>query len=205
MTLCPPTPIERLSQAQARRIALAAQGFGTPRPNSTPDRRALRRVLNHTGLLQIDSVNVLARAHYLPLFSRLGPYPNELLERAAYTEHRAPAARTVRVLGARGVAAADRDPAALSLAHGRWPAQRAGAAYVASLRTVPDFVAQRTRTMSASTDRCPQGELVDVARRRTSQAQRALVGLGRRQGRPRVLVLVGRDHDVVTTRLRAAL
>ena len=77
-------PIERLSQAQARRIALAAQGFGTPRPGSTPDRRALRRVLSQTGLLQIDSVNVLARAHYLPLFSRLGPYPNELLERAAY-------------------------------------------------------------------------------------------------------------------------
>jgi uncharacterized protein len=75
---------ERLNQAQARRIALAAQGFGTPRPATTPDRRALRRVLQHTGLLQIDSVNVLARAHYLPLFSRLGPYPNDLLETAAY-------------------------------------------------------------------------------------------------------------------------
>ena len=63
---------------------MAAQGFGEARPTRTPDRRALRRVLSHTGLLQIDSVNVLTRAHYLPLFSRLGPYPKELLENAAY-------------------------------------------------------------------------------------------------------------------------
>ena len=74
---------ESLTNAEARRVALAAQGFGQQRP-ATPDRRALRRVLNHTGLFQIDSVNVLARAHYLPLFSRIGPYPVELLEDAAY-------------------------------------------------------------------------------------------------------------------------
>jgi uncharacterized protein len=74
---------EQLSAAETRRVALAAQGFAVPRP-ADPDGRALRRVMRHVGLLQIDSVNVLARGHHLTLFGRLGPYPLELVDRAAW-------------------------------------------------------------------------------------------------------------------------
>ncbi|MGP2493098.1 winged helix-turn-helix domain-containing protein [Mesorhizobium sp. PUT5] len=72
-----------ISLATARRIALAAQGFSDPRPAGQPDRRHLARVLARTGLLQIDSVSAVVRAHYMPLYSRLGPYPLALLDAAA--------------------------------------------------------------------------------------------------------------------------
>jgi uncharacterized protein YcaQ len=72
-----------ISAAEARRLALGAQGFARPRSSTPPDGWGLRRVFGHVGLVQIDSVNVLVRAHYLPLYSRLGPYDPELLDRAS--------------------------------------------------------------------------------------------------------------------------
>ncbi|MBG0559912.1 winged helix-turn-helix domain-containing protein [Actinoplanes aureus] len=79
---------ESLSVSQARRITLAAQGFTDPKPGGATDLRHLRRVLRRLHLIQMDSVNVLQRAHFMPLYSRLGPYPAGLLERAAYRRPR---------------------------------------------------------------------------------------------------------------------
>ena len=75
--------VKRLSIEAARRIALAAQGFGVPRP-ATVDRRHLLQTIKRLSLHQIDSVNVLARAHYLPSFSRLGNYNRNLIDRSAW-------------------------------------------------------------------------------------------------------------------------
>ena len=74
-------PRARLSTAEARRIALAAQGFAEPR---RADGRAIRRLFDRVALVQIDSVNVLSRAHYLPGFARLGLYDREALDKAAH-------------------------------------------------------------------------------------------------------------------------
>ncbi|MGN6257979.1 MAG: winged helix-turn-helix domain-containing protein [Solirubrobacterales bacterium] len=81
-----PRPGFDLSAEQARRLALAAQGFGRPRPTRRIDARHLRRAIDDVGLLQLDSVNVFCRSHYMPVFSRLGPYPRQALDRLAWHE-----------------------------------------------------------------------------------------------------------------------
>ncbi|MGZ4311260.1 MAG: winged helix-turn-helix domain-containing protein [Solirubrobacteraceae bacterium] len=85
----------RLSAAAARRIALAAQGFGRPRSATPPGTRQIRELVARLGVLQLDSVNVFSRAHYMPVFSRLGPYDRSLLDRIAAHDASRPVRRLV--------------------------------------------------------------------------------------------------------------
>ena len=73
-----------LTAGQARRIAVAAQGLTRPTPTGPVTRAHLRRLITRIQLLQLDSVSVAVRAHYAPVFSRLGPYDREILDRAAW-------------------------------------------------------------------------------------------------------------------------
>ena len=78
---------ETLSPKTARRIALSAQGFGRTQP-AEPGRKQVRDLVRKLGVVQIDSVNVVTRTHYLPAFSRLGDYPREALEAEAWGTRR---------------------------------------------------------------------------------------------------------------------
>lgn len=76
--------MRKLTAGQARRTALAAQGFGSRRPAGVVDVRHVRRLYREVSLVQIDSVNVAVRAHYMPLYSRAGPYRSDLMDTHAY-------------------------------------------------------------------------------------------------------------------------
>ena len=84
----------RLTAVQARRIAVAAQGFTGIRSGSAITRAHLRRLVSRIQVLQLDSVSVAVRAHYAPVFSRLGPYDRDVLDRAAWSH----SARSPRLL-----------------------------------------------------------------------------------------------------------
>ena len=84
----------RLTAAQARRVAVAAQGFAEPAPRGPVNRAHLRRLISRIQVLQLDSVSVAVRAHYAPVFSRLGPYDRDVLDRAAWSH----SARSPRLL-----------------------------------------------------------------------------------------------------------
>jgi uncharacterized protein len=78
--------VETIGLPAARRAVLAAQGFGVPRPAGPVTRRHLGALLQRQRLLQLDSVNVAVRAHYMPVFSRLGPYERALVDDAAWAQ-----------------------------------------------------------------------------------------------------------------------
>ena len=75
---------QTFSLLQARRLVLSAQGFAARAPRSTVSSAHLQRVFARLGVVQIDSVNALVRSHYLPLFSRLGSYPQALFDQIAW-------------------------------------------------------------------------------------------------------------------------
>jgi uncharacterized protein YcaQ len=79
---------ESLSLKQARRLALAAQGFNRKAAAGPIKARHVTQLIERLGVVQIDSVNALVRSHYLPLFSRLGNYPQDLLDQAAWSQGR---------------------------------------------------------------------------------------------------------------------
>ena len=82
------TPKFDLSLKQARRIALTAQGFAESRRHVAPGRSHFGKVAGRLGVIQMDSVNVLTRTHYLPAFSRLGDYSQGVLENEAWGKKR---------------------------------------------------------------------------------------------------------------------
>lgn len=75
----------RLTAAQARRVAVAAQGFHEAKPSDVVTRAHLKRLIARLQVLQLDSVSVAVRAHYAPVFSRLGPYDRDVVDRAAWS------------------------------------------------------------------------------------------------------------------------
>jgi uncharacterized protein len=74
--------VRTISIDAARRMAVVAQGFAKERPSGVVTRRHVSSLMNNVGLIQIDSVNVLARSHELVMFSRLGDHEKDLLARA---------------------------------------------------------------------------------------------------------------------------
>jgi uncharacterized protein YcaQ len=78
--------LDTLSIADARALALAAQGFDTPRPTNKATQRHVNSLISRLGVIQIDSVNVLVRSQELPLFSRLGNHDRNAIPKATESQ-----------------------------------------------------------------------------------------------------------------------
>jgi uncharacterized protein YcaQ len=78
--------LDSLSIADARALALAAQGFDTPRPANKATQRHVNSLISRLGVIQIDSVNVLVRSQELPLFSRLGNHDRNAIPKATVSQ-----------------------------------------------------------------------------------------------------------------------
>jgi uncharacterized protein YcaQ len=137
-----------LTREQARRIAVAAQGFAEPKP-SRVTRAHLRRLISRIQVLQLDSVSVSVRAHYAPVFSRLGPYDRDMLDRAAWS-HSARSPRLLVEYWAHEAALMSVDDWPLlrwrmrQYRKGRWGTQRFDEAVRSNPRLADDIVAAVT-------------------------------------------------------------
>ena len=193
-------PVRKLSIASARRIALAAQGFGRPRPARPPSVNQIAALVERLGLLQLDSVNVFCRAHYMPVFSRLGPYDRARLDRIAghgTGQDRPPADR---VLGARGVADPGRAAPAVPLADGG--RRSGGVGLDLEDRARPAGAGRRDARARRRAGADPRA---GHRRRPAAAAARPHVELARGQGRARVPVLHRAGGGGQAGQLRAAV
>ena len=180
---------ESVSPALARRIALAAQGFGRPRPASVGTRQ-LNGVIDRLGLLQLDSVNVYERSHYQPVFARLGGYDKALLDRltfptrGGYVEYWAHEAAVIPVDTWSSWRWRMEDYRAYFAGRDSWAAANP---------QMLEWLMQRARGQRSDGGECDRARL--------ERAPRAVVGLVRREARARGAVppgrrRLGRSHAV---------
>ncbi len=189
----PTTLSQTLSLAEARRIALAAQLF-VPAVAAPKGAAALGKIVRRLGAVQIDSVNVLVRSHYLPLYSRCGSYRAGAAR--ARGVRRQPLA--VRVLGPRSFVPARRALSAVPLAHGTGAQRRGHVETAASLRDLAQDAGDRGAGADSRARRARRERA-----RRLRQIERQLVGLEPGQGDPGVAVLDRRRHDRAAPEFRA--
>ena len=190
-------PRESLSAAEARRVALAAQGFHEPRPGGPVSGREVVRTVRALGLVQIDSVNVLVRSHYLPLFSRLGIYEPTLLDGAGTGRRR----RLFEYWG--------HEASLIPVEHQpllRWRMRRArdgDGMWGGVTRFGREQRAFCAKVLQEITDRGPLG--VSELQAEGRAPQRRLVGLESRQGGPRMAFLDRAGHHALASPVRARI